>query len=430
MVKPGYKQTEIGVIPEDWEVVMIGDLTDKVGSGITPTGGSKVYKSYGHPFIRSQNVGWGLLKLEDLAYIDEEIHNSFISTEIQKNDVLLNITGASIGRCCIADKRIVQGNVNQHVCIIRTKKYVLDPLFLNLFILSNDGQKQIDSFQAGGNREGLNFAQIRSFKILKPRCIKEQRAIAEALSDVDGLIASLERLIAKKRAIKTAAMQQLLTGKIRLPGFGQGQGYQQTEIGVIPEDWEVKSIKEIADVDPENLSTNTNLKYEFKYISLEDIDNGSIIGFSEQIFFSAPSRARRILRKGDILVSTVRPNLKSHFLFDKDEKDWICSTGFSVLRCKKDKSIPELVFFNLFHYNIERQIESLIAGSNYPAINSKDVKALKVFIPFEINEQRAIAEVLSDMDHEIAALEARRAKTQALKQGMMQELLTGRTRLV
>ena len=97
-LKPGYKETEVGVIPQDWDVVQLGQVTDKVGSGITPTGGSRVYKDSGRPFIRSQNVGWGNLDLSDVAFIDDATHVTFEATQIRGGDVFLNITGASIGR--------------------------------------------------------------------------------------------------------------------------------------------------------------------------------------------------------------------------------------------------------------------------------------------------------------------------------------------
>jgi len=217
-VRAGYKRAEVGVIPEDWDDISLGDKTIKVGSGITPRGGEKRYKSEGLPFIRSQNIGWGILLMDDIVFIDNETHESFKSTEIEKEDIFLNITGASIGRSAIADENVIGGNVNQHVCIIRTKKDQLNPEYLMYFLLSDQGQKQIDSFQAGGNRQGLNFGQIRSFNLSLPP-LPEQTAIAAALSDTDALITALERLIAKKRDIKQAAMQELLTGRRRLPGF-------------------------------------------------------------------------------------------------------------------------------------------------------------------------------------------------------------------
>ena len=131
---------------------------------MTPRGGESVYKSEGHPFVRSQNVGLGHLILDDIAYIDENTHQRQKNTELQLDDVLLNITGASIGRSALVNQQIVGGNVNQHVCIIRANKKLI-PSFLCNFLLSQYGQKQIESFQAGGNRQGLNFEQIKSIKI-------------------------------------------------------------------------------------------------------------------------------------------------------------------------------------------------------------------------------------------------------------------------
>lgn len=183
----------------EWEELELGPLTTKVGSGITPTGGDKNYKTKGRPFVRSQNVGWGELILNDVAFIDEETHQSFDSTEIKVSDVLLNITGASIGRSAVADSRVAGGNVNQHVCIIRARQDGLNPALLNHFLISERGQKQIDSFQAGGNRQGLNFAQIRSFNIPLPPTENEQRRIADCLASLDDLItAQTQKLAALK----------------------------------------------------------------------------------------------------------------------------------------------------------------------------------------------------------------------------------------
>ncbi|NLO03580.1 MAG: restriction endonuclease subunit S, partial [Bacteroidales bacterium] len=207
-----YKESEIGIIPYDWEVTSLGDITIKVGSGITPTGGEKVYKLEGRIFLRSQNIGNGKLFLQDVAYIDDEIHNTFTSSEIHEKDVFLNITGASIGRSAVANSVVVHGNVNQHVCIIRVNQASLDPYYLNYFLSSQNGQKQINNYQAGGNRQGLNFEQIKSFQIPLPTK-PEQIAIATALSDTDALIENLEKLLVKKRNIKQCIMHKLLSPK-------------------------------------------------------------------------------------------------------------------------------------------------------------------------------------------------------------------------
>ena len=211
----GYKQTELGAIPEDWEVFELGSITKKVGSGKTPKGGASVYVERGIPLVRSQNVGWGHLKLNDVVYIAAETHETFLGSELRHGDVLLNITGASIGRCAVANNDVVNGNVNQHVCIIRVSLEQFNPQIIASLILSEIGQNQIDSFQAGGNREGLNFAQVKLLKFPVTTNTKEQSAIAAVLSDMDLEIDELEQCLDKTKKLKQGMMQELLTGKTR-----------------------------------------------------------------------------------------------------------------------------------------------------------------------------------------------------------------------
>ena len=193
----------------EWKMCTIGELITKVGSGVTPRGGEAVYKTEGHPFVRSQNVGLGNLLLDDIAFIDEETHLRQKNTELQFNDVLLNITGASIGRSALVDKQIVGGNVNQHVCIIRTKENLV-PSFICSFLLSNYGQRQIDSFQAGGNRQGLNFEQIKSIKITIPSK-DEQIKIAKLLRAIDERIATQNKIIEKLQSLIKGIAQNIVS---------------------------------------------------------------------------------------------------------------------------------------------------------------------------------------------------------------------------
>ena len=264
--------------------------------------------------------------------------------------------------------------------------------------------------------DSLRLPTFKNFLFPAPQSRLEQHAIAEALSDVDGLLESLESLIAKKRSVKIGTMQQLLTGKIRLPGF-RGE-------------WKTKRLGEIANIDPENLSDNTSPDYEFNYISLEQVETGRLHGYTEETFRSSPSRARRKLRRNDILMATVRPNLMGHLLFNEQPGNTVCSTGFAVLRCKDSLSVPEFLFVHLLGSVVNKQIEAVLSGSNYPAISSSDVALMEIPCPPTVREQAAIATILSDMDAEIATLECRLDKGRALKQGMMQQLLTGKIRLV
>lgn len=201
----------------EWSLAELGEKTTKVGSGITPKGGDRNYRKSGRPFVRSQNVGWGELLLDGVAHIDDKTHAGFSSTEIRNNDILLNITGASIGRSALADDRIAGGNVNQHVCIIRLQAKEVVPGFLCQFLLSQRGQNQIDGFQAGGNRQGLNFAQVRSFKVPLPMQFEEQQLIANCLSSADGSITAQSQKLDALRAHKKGLMQGLF------PAVNEGQ---------------------------------------------------------------------------------------------------------------------------------------------------------------------------------------------------------------
>lgn len=192
----------------EWKKCTIGELAIKVGSGVTPRGGESVYKTNGYPFVRSQNVGLGHLILDDIAFIDEETHLRQKSTELKLEDVLLNITGASIGRSALVNEQVVGGNVNQHVCIIRTKENLISSFLCN-FLLSNYGQRQIDSFQAGGNRQGLNFEQIKSIKIAIPST-KEQTKVAKLLQLIEERIATQNKIIDKLQSLIKGLNQHLL----------------------------------------------------------------------------------------------------------------------------------------------------------------------------------------------------------------------------
>ena len=191
----------------EWEKCKLGTLATKVGSGSTPKGGDAVYTSIGHYFVRSQNVGMGFLMLDNIAHINDDIHQKHKATEIYENDVLLNITGASIGRTAVATKELEGGNVNQHVCIIRTNSKV-NPKFLCDYIQTQRIQNHIKSLQTGGSREGLNFEQIRSFPISLPS-INEQNKLTCLLDKINERIATQARLIEDLKKLRCAIVEKM-----------------------------------------------------------------------------------------------------------------------------------------------------------------------------------------------------------------------------
>ena len=193
----------------EWVHTELGLEAEKIGSGVTPKGGLTNYRNSGRPFVRSQNVGWGTLHLDDIAHIDEATHKNMLSTELIGNEVLLNITGAFIGRTAVADKRVVGGNVSQHVCIIRTTPQRLNPWFLNQYLLSKYGQAQISSCQAGGNRRGLDFRKVCSFIVPIPQHLKEQERVQDALRSADACILEQTKKVDVLQLYKQGLLQNI-----------------------------------------------------------------------------------------------------------------------------------------------------------------------------------------------------------------------------
>jgi len=212
-----FKDSLQGRIPSEWAVKEIDELACHVGSGITPTGGESVYSKEGVLFIRSQNVYFDGLHLSNAAFISDEIHRTMKRSEVFENDVLLNITGASIGRCCRMSKWNGPANVNQHVCAIRlTECDEYRATFLSTVLSSAIGQNQIAQFNAGGNREGLNYHQVRAFKIPWPKDPNEFERIEKTFSRERKIFSHTLASFAKLCSLKNALMQDLLTGKVRV----------------------------------------------------------------------------------------------------------------------------------------------------------------------------------------------------------------------
>jgi type I restriction enzyme S subunit len=333
--------------------------------------------------------------MEDIAFIDDETHETFKGTEIEAEDVFLNITGASIGRSAVADARVERGNVNQHVCIIRTNQDQLHPRFLNYFLLSKGGQRQIDSFQAGGNRQGLNFEQIRSFRLPLPP-LPEQRAIAEALSDADALVGALDRLIAKKSNIKQGAMQELLTGKKRLPGFS--------------DKWEVKRLGEI-------LAYEQPTKYLVKSTEYNDNNEVAVLTANKSFVLGYTDETDGVFGNVPVIIFDDFTTASKYVDFPFKVK----SSALKILKLKDVSYDLKFVFGKM-------QLIRFPLG-NHKRYWISEYRYLEIDIP-SLEEQTAIAQILSDMDAEIEALVQKLSKYRLIKQGMMQKLLTGKTRLI
>ncbi len=359
-------------VPEGWKVIKLGRYVTKVGSGITPKGGSSSYKSSGIPLIRSQNVLWGSLSLDDIAFIDNQQHQKMAGSIVRPSDVLLNITGASIGRACVVSSEIQEANVNQHVCIIRTKPEI-KPEFILFFLLSFIGQKQIDQFQAGGNRQGLNFEQIRSFKIPFPP-LPEQQKIAQILSIWDKAIEKLETLIAAKKKRKKALMQQLLTGKKRFAGFeGEWKKVHMRDCAVCMDNKRV----------PLNSEQRSKMSGDIPYWGA----NGIVDFVNEHIFDETIVLLAEDGGYFDEYATRPIANISRG-------KAWV-NNHAHILKAKSNAT-NEWIYYSLVHKNIL----AFVNGGTRAKLNKGDMLQIPVLLP-PIEEQQKIASVHSAADQEI-----------------------------
>ena len=210
----------IGEIPKQYIVTKLKFLTSKIGSGKTPKGGSEIYVSEGIPLLRSQNIHFDSIRLDDVVFITNEINQDMISTVVKNHDVLLNITGASIGRCNYIDN-IDTANVNQHVCIVRPNEKIFYK-YLNYFLQSECGQNQVFSNQNGTSREGLNFEELSNFYIILPKDINEQKRLAlyleNEINKIYSTINKIEENIHLLEEYKTSLIHHVVTGKIDVRG--------------------------------------------------------------------------------------------------------------------------------------------------------------------------------------------------------------------
>ncbi|SEB03730.1 type I restriction enzyme, S subunit [Thiothrix caldifontis] len=435
-IPAGYKQTEVGIIPEDWEVKSLGDVAS-FGGGTTPS------RSQQEKYFANGVFLW--VKTTDLnnSYIyetEEKVTQSAMSetclTLHPSETILVAMYGGlnQIGRTGLL---LSPATINQALsAVIPNDKLIVSHYALHYLNFKVDYWKSV----ASSSRKDPNITSndIKSFPIILPS-IKEQTAIAIVLSDVDALIASLNAQIAKKRDIKTATMQQLLTGKQRLAGFGEGKGMKSSELGEIPEDWEVVPLSElirqlIAGVSVNSIDSDDYDEETSAILKTSAVYNGRFFPQeSKKISATDIKRAKINPHANSIIVSRMNtPSLvgecgyvdKSYpFLFVPDRL-WSI-----YLRSEKTnvKWLVLLLGYSKFHLAI-KEIATGTSGS-MKNIAKPAFLALSVFCP-PSEEQAAIAGVLSAMDEDIAALEQRLAKTKAMKQGMMQELLTGRTRLV
>ena len=396
-IPAGYKLTELGLIPEDWEVKPFGQMAE-ITMGQSPIGISYNRKSIGVPLINGPT--------EFTKKHPIKIQWTTQPTKLCKNgDILLCVRGSSTGRMNISNDLYCIG---RGIASIRAKLEV-DLSFISFQL--NSTIQTILTLTTGSTFPNIDGKTIRSIEFLLPS-IKEQQAIAAALSDIDSLITSLDQLITKKRDIKQAAMQQLLTGKQRLPGFSG--------------EWKSKKLGDIAFCYSGGTPPTSNLYYyngDISWITSGDLNQRYIKNVKGRITeLGLNNSSAQMVKKDSLLIALYGATAGV--------------TAITKIDAAINQAILAVIPKNdhvdfLFHYFELRKdwlINTYTQGGQ-PNLSGDIVKAIEFLMP-GIEEQTAIASILSGMDNEISALEQQLDKTRNLKQGMMQELLTGRIRLV
>jgi type I restriction enzyme S subunit len=392
-VMSGFKQTEVGVIPEDWKVGSATDVCELVVDCKNRT--PPVVASSDFAVVRTPNVRNGQFVIDELRYTNEESYRLWTERAVPQIGDILITREAPLGEVCAVPP-------NYKVCLgQRMMLYRPDPekafsTYLLFSLMSEPVRKNLFKTIGGSTVGHAKVDDIRFLQIPVPP-LPEQQAIATALSDTDAFLDLLDRLIAKKRDLKQAAMQQLLSGQTRLPGFSG--------------EWEVKRLGEIAFV-----SKGTQLKSEL-------LQEGGL--FPHLNGGTTPSGYTNKFNTNGNTIAISEGGNSCGFVQFMSQPYWCGGHCYSVIQNGVD---------NQFLYQALKGQQSAImglrVGSGLPNIQKTGLLNFKIRFPVSTAEQTAIAEVLTGMDEDLMAVEKRRNKTAVLKQGMMQELLTGRTRLV
>jgi len=423
-IPKGYKQTEVGVIPEDWHSPVLKNLGKPVrGGSPRPAGDPRYFNGEFIPWLTVAaltNISDHQLVVTDTANKLTELGSKY-SRQLDCGDLIIANSGATLGvakilgiKCCANDGIAAILDLDENV----------SSEFIAQFINTKTSYLR-DVVATGNGQPNLNTELIGNFSIPLPP-LPEQRVIAQVLSDTDALIGSLDKLIAKKKGIKQGAMQELLTGRRRVGNGVESsrvlewkvgatsvpKGYKQTEVGVIPEEWECVKIAEHMKITTGSRNTQDRIDdgaYPFfvRSQTIERINSYSYDG-------------EAVLTAGD----GVGTGKVFHYVngkFDLHQR---------VYKMSEFSSDMHGYFFYLyFSTNFYARMMSMTAKSSVDSVRREMIADMYIPLP-PLAEQRAIAQVLSDMDAEIAELEERREKTKAMKQGLMQVLLTGKVRLV
>ena len=368
-------------------------------------------------YIQGYNVKENSFDFHGIKYVTPAFHRSHQKSSLQFEDLLTVQTG-EVGLTTIIPESLIGSNC--HALIIsRFDKRRTSPRYVSFYLNSNPGRSRLRLIETGTTMKHLNVGDMLEFVIPLPPTIDEQEAIAGALSDADAYIESLEKLIAKKRLIKQGVMQELLTGKRRLPGFsGKWVKIKLGETLIESPDYGIN-----APGVPQS-GTLPN------YLRITDIDDNGRISQINHVAVDHPNSMNYLLSENDIVFARTGASVGKTYQYDAQHGEMVFA-GF-LIRVKVDptKLIASYLAYYTHTYQYYNWVRVMSTRTGQPGINGNEYATLDLKMPPSVDEQTAIADILRMMDMEIDALQAKLLKAQKIKQGMMQELLTGRIRLV
>lgn len=425
-VAPAYMHTPAGSIPVDWSVIEVAKACLKIqdGTHFSPKLGGSDYL-----YITSRNIRPGKLDLSNVDRIDGTQHREiYRRCDVRKGDLLLTKDGANTGNAAL-NNLSEEFSLLSSVAFLRFASDKYNAAYFLQKILAPDLQKQIQEAMSGNAITRLTLEKIRKLIFAVPPTLNEQNAIASALSDADALIEALEELLAKKRQIKQGSMQELLTGHRRLPGFAG--------------EWDVKSMADLFEFSGGFTASRDQLGLDgYCYLHYGDIHTSTKttidLRTNYQDIPKLSVELKRVgnsslLRHGDVVfvdASEDDEGTSKHIVVENpDGHPFISGLHTLVARSKTDELVNLYKRYCFQTSEVKAQFRFFAVGTKVSGISKTNIAKINILVPPR-EEQTAIATVLSDMDADIAALEAKLAKARDLKQGMMQELLTGRIRLV
>ena len=395
---------------DDWEQRKLGDITTKIGSGKTPKGGNSVYVESGVPLLRSQNIYNDIVNFEEIAYITESMDKEMANSRVEKDDVLLNITGASIGRAAVYELSS-PSNVNQHVCIIRPINEI-NSHYIQLNLTSPKGQKQIELNQAGGGREGLNFQQIAKMDFKYPT-FKEQTKLGIFFKQLDETIALHQRQVDNYNELRKVILQKIFNQELR---FKDQEGNDYPE-------WENTTLGNLSSIITKGTTPSSyDIEGTINFVKVESVVNERIdvmkVGKISQVINDLELK-RSNLEENDLLIS-IAGTLGRSAIVQKEILPANTNQALAIVRLKPNNNVGYLACF-INSPSIQDWIKKITTVGAQPNLSLQQVSELKIKIPCS-EEQKKIADFLMSIDDRLNQYTQTVKLLEVQKKGLMQQM--------